>query len=169
MSVYEVLATVSDRSRRGYVSQLLFRTEAAARGYVPSTPEWPLSMDHILIDADHPHRLLRVEVKQSAQRTKGKVPAYVVELRGSQGVGGAEGAKRGKARLHEYEKSVDIIAIYLPLAKCWYFIPEIHLRERSSVTLNPSDSASRFYEYKDNWDTIKDSMHEVGDSPEESS
>ena len=79
--IYDVIASIEDRSLRGYASQLLFRAEVAARGFVPSTPEWNLTMDHVLIDINKPHRLLRVEVKQSAQRRKSG--SYVVELRGS--------------------------------------------------------------------------------------
>lgn len=166
MNVYQAIAAITDRSRRGYASQLLFRAEAAARGYVPATPEWPLSMDHVLIDAEHPHRLLRVEVKQSAQKTA--AGGYVVELRGSQGIGGAEGSKKGKERLHEYEKSVDLIAIFLPMAECWYLIPEAELRGKSRVTLAPGKPRSRYIRHKENWDLIRRSMHEVGDAETES-
>jgi hypothetical protein len=165
MSIYAAIAAIGDRSRRGYASQLLFRAEAAARGYVPSTPEWNVSVDHILIDADHPHRLVRVEVKQSALRSPSG--GHIVELRGSQGIGGTEGSKRGKERLHAYEKSVDLIAIFLPLASCWYLIPEAKLRGRSNVTLNPHREGSRFYEYKEAWGLIDASMHAVGDSATE--
>jgi hypothetical protein len=165
MSIYDAIAAITDRSRRGYASQMLFRAEAAARGFVPSTPEWNLSMDHILIDADHPHRLVRVEVKQSAQPSKSG--GYVVELRGSQGPGGAAGAKKGKERLHEYEKSVDLIAIYLPLAKVWYLVPEAELRGRSSVTLKPDDDDFRLAKYKECWSLIDRSMHAVGDAATE--
>jgi hypothetical protein len=170
MSVYDEIAKIEDRSLRGYAAQLLFRAEVAARGFVPSTPEWNLSMDHVLIDKERPHRLLRVEVKQSAQ--KARSGGFVVELRGAQGIGGKEGAKKGKERLHYYEKSVDLIAIFLPLAQCWYLIPEALLRNKhgdpsSSVTLNPDNSESKFYTYKENWDVIDESMHEVGDAPTE--
>lgn len=170
MSVYDEIAKIRDRSLRGYAAQLLFRAEVAARGFVPSTPEWNLSMDHVLIDIERPHRLLRVEVKQSAQ--KAKSGGYVVELRGSQGIGGKEGSKKGKQRLHYYEKSVDLIAIFLPLAQCWYLIPEAQLRNKrgdpsSSVTLNPDKPESKFHAYKENWDVISESMHEVGDAPTE--
>jgi len=164
VSIYDAIASIEDRSRRGYASQLLFRAEAAARGYVPSTPEWNLSMDHILIDAEHPHRLVRVEVKQSAQERSG---GYVVELRGSQGIGGSEGSKKGQARLHEYEKSVDIIAIFLPLASCWYLIPEAKLRGASNVTLRPDNENSKHFEYREAWHVIDASMHAVGDAPTE--
>jgi hypothetical protein len=162
MDIYDSIAAIEDRSLRGQASQLLFRAEAAARGLVPSTPEWPLTMDHILIDRESPHRLLRVEVKQSQQKRANG--AFVVELRGSQGIGGAAGSKKGKERLHEYELSVDLIAIFLPLARCWYLIPEAQLRGRSSVTLNPGDSESKFDEWRDNWDVISEMMHSVGDS-----
>jgi hypothetical protein len=172
MSVYDEIAKISDRSLRGYAAQLLFRAEVAARGFVPSTPEWNLSMDHVLIDIEKPHRLLRVEVKQSAQKSKARLGGYVVELRGSQGIGGKEGAKKGKERLHYYEKSVDLIAIFLPLAQCWYLIPEAQLRNKhgdpsSSVSLNPNNPESKFYAFKENWDVIGASMHEVGDAPAE--
>jgi hypothetical protein len=172
MSVYDEIAKIEDRSLRGYAAQLLFRAEVAARGFVPSTPEWNLSMDHVLIDREQPHRLLRVEVKQSAQKAKGKLGGFVVELRGSQGIGGKEGSKKGRERLHNYEKSVDLIAIFLPLARCWYLIPEAQLRNKrgapsSSVTLNPDNPDSNFYAYKEKWDVIAESMHEVGDAPAE--
>lgn len=163
MDVYDSIAAIKDRSLRGQASQLLFRAEAAARGFVPSTPEWPLTMDHILIDNTAPHRLLRVEVKQSQQRRANG--SFVVELRGAQGIGGAAGSKKGRERLHEYERSVDVIAIFLPLARSWYLIPEAKLRSRSSVTLNPSDPTSKFYEWRDNWGVIADKMHSVGDAP----
>lgn len=162
MNVYEAIAAMADRSQRGHASQLLFRAEAAARGYVPSTPEWPVSMDHVLIDAQQPHRLLRIEVKQSAQRTN--AGGYVVELRGSQGIGGREGSKKAKERLHEYHKSVDVIAIFLPAAECWYLIPETKLRGKSNVTLRPDKPHSKFDSYKDAWHLIGGWMHEVGDT-----
>lgn len=167
MSVYDEIADIEDRSKRGYAAQLLFRAEVAARGYVPSTPEWNISVDHILIDANRPYRLLRVEVKQSKQQTRSG--GFVVELRGSQGIGGSAKSKKGKERLHDYERSVDLIAIFLPLAACWYLVPEKALRGRSSVTLNPNAPGSAFSEYKDAWDFIESGMHEVGDAPVEQS
>lgn len=165
MDVYDAIAAIEDRSLRGYASQLLFRAEVAARGYAPSTPEWNLSMDHVLIDIMAPHRLLRVEVKQSLQ--KSRAGGWVVELRGSQGIGGKEGSKKGKERLHEYERSVDLIAVFLPAERCWYLVPEVELRGRSSVTLTPSRGESNLIRYKDAWDQIAAGLHDVGDSPAE--
>lgn len=165
MRIYEAIAKIEDRSLRGYAAQLLFRVEVAARGFAPSTPEWNLTLDHVLIDIAAPHRLLRVEVKQSQQeRANG---GFVVELRGAQGIGGTTGSKKGKERLHEYELSVDLIAIFLPRAECWYLIPEAELRGRSSVTLNPKKKTSKFFKYKDNWKVIDSGMHSVGDAPAE--
>ena len=67
---------------------------------------------------------------------------------------------------------MDVIAIFLPHAHCWYLIPEAKLRNKkgepsSSVTLNPDDPNSKFYSYKENWEVIDQSMHEVGDAPTE--
>lgn len=157
--VYDAIASIDDRSLRGYASQLLFRAEVVARGFAPSTPEWPLSLDHILIDVKAPRKLLRVEVKQSQQQKRNG--SFLIELRGSQGIGGSAGSKKGKERLHPYSETIDLFAIFLPKARCWYLIPEFELRGRSSVTLNPSAQQSTFSGYKDAWDQLDKNMHEV--------
>src|SRR2546425_10101952 len=94
--IYKAIAAINEktfpshaRSVRGNAAQLLFRAEAAARGLVPSSPAWNLTLDHILIDYFQPNRLVRVEVKQSQQEKNGR---YTVELRSSQGIGGTTGS-----------------------------------------------------------------------------
>lgn len=174
MSVNDEIALITNasfggqgRSIRGYAAELLFSAEAAARGFVPATPGWNISMDLILVDVEHPHRLVRVEVKQSIQKASGKPGGYVVELRSAQGIGGAEGSKKGEERVREYNLSVDLLALYLPLEKTWYIVPESELRGRSSVTLRPGEAESRLIDYREAWHLIGESMHEVGDAPTE--
>lgn len=144
-NIYEAIAGITEttfpqhaRSVRGNVAQLLFRAEAAARGLVPCSPAWNLPVDHILIDYFEQHRLVRVEIKQSQQERKGR---FTVELRSSQGIGGSEGSKKGAERLHAYQKSVDVFAILLPKAACWYLIPTAVLQGKSNISISPDKAA----------------------------
>lgn len=153
VGIYKAIEMLDERHIRGHAAGLLFRAEAAARGYVPSTPEWNIQIDHILIKQDNHSHLIRVEVKQSKQARKRKKggPAFTVELRTAQGIGGTSGSKKGKARLHKYEGSVDMFAVLLAGTNEWYLIPEEKLRRKSSVTLCPEDPKALFAEFKDNW------------------
>ncbi|WP_395737068.1 hypothetical protein [Prosthecobacter sp.] len=153
VGIYKAIEQLDERHIRGHAAGLLFRAEAAARGYIPSTPEWNISIDHILIKQDDHAKLVRVEVKQSkqARMRKKNGPAFTVELRTAQGIGGTSGSKKGQKRLHKYEGAVDMFAILLAGTNEWYLIPERGLRGRSSVTLCPEDSNAAFAEYKDNW------------------
>jgi len=153
VGIYKAIELLDERHIRGHAAGLLFRAEAAARGYVPSTPEWNISIDHILIKQDDHAHLVRIEVKQSKQVRKRKKngPGYTVELRTAQGIGGASGSKKGKERLHKYEGAVDMFAVLLAGTNEWYLIPENKLRGKSSVTLCPEDPKAPFAIFKDNW------------------
>jgi len=96
VGIYKAIEQLDERHIRGHAAGLLFRAEAAARGYVPSTPEWNISIDHILIKQDNHSHLVKVEVKQSKQTRirKKNGPAYTVELRTAQGIGGTTGSKQ---------------------------------------------------------------------------
>jgi hypothetical protein len=156
VGIYKAIEKVDERHIRGHAAGLLFRAEAAARGYVPTTPEWNISIDHILISQEDHSILVRVEVKQSRQARQRKIngPAFTVELRTSQGIGGTTGSKKGKDRLHKYKGAVDIFAILLAGTNEWYIIPESKLRNKSSVTLCPYDPTDVYKKYKDNWKVL---------------
>ena len=162
-NVYDAIAEITedsmfgthDRSMRGHVTQLLFKAEVAARGFVPCTPEWNIPMDSIVVRYGEWNRILRVEVKQSMQESPKGSGRYVIELRGSQGIGGTEGSKKGDARLHAYGKSVDIIAAYIVKEKCWYLLPQTAVKGQMSFSVNPSNPKSNEYEqYRDNWSIL---------------
>lgn len=156
VGIYKAIEEVEERHIRGHAAGLLFRAEAAAHGYVPTTPEWNISIDHILISQEDHSILVRVEVKQSrqARKRKNNGPAYTVELRTSQGIGGTTGSKKGKARLHKYKGAVDVFAILLAGTNEWYIIPEKKLRNKSCVTLCPFDSSDPFKKFKNNWEVL---------------
>jgi hypothetical protein len=153
VGIYNAIAGIDDRDIRGHTAALLFRAEAAARGFVPTTPEWNIPIDHILISRRDPRYLVRVEVKQSRQIRKRKHggDCFTVELRTSQGIGGSTGSKKGKQRLHKYERAVDVFAILPAGTNQWYLIPEKSLRGKSSVSLCPEDDNSPFHEFRGNW------------------
>jgi hypothetical protein len=163
VGIYKAIEHIAERHVRGHAAGLLFRAEAAARGYVPSTPEWNISIDHILIDQDDHARLVRDEVKQSKQARERKKngPGFTVELRSSQGIGGTSGSKKGKQRLHKYAGAVVVFAILLAGTNDWYIIPEKQLRKRSSVTLCPDDANDSFKKYKNQWEVIESASQSV--------
>ena len=168
--IYDAIAEITedswfgthDRSMRGHVTQLLFKAEVAARGFVPCTPEWNIPMDSIIVRYGEWNKILRVEVKQSMQESPKGSGRYVIELRGSQGIGGTTGSKKGSERLHDYGVSVDVIAAYIVKEKCWYIVPEKAVKGQMSFSVNPSNPKKNEYEkYRNGWDILNE-MYVLG-------
>ena len=71
------------------------------------------------------------------------------------------GSKKGKARLHAFEKSVDVIAILIPKKACWYLFPVRALKGRSSVSLSPGKVKERYSKYRNAWRVLEKEAHEA--------
>jgi hypothetical protein len=137
---------MSERKKIGTMYEALFKAEALKHGLDIS----PSEGDYMPYDCiiDNGKKLLRVQIKGTSFRQRGKTNAYMVTT--------AMGAKTSQ-KTHYAENAYDILACCVNTgdATYWYIIPKNKIGKRLSINLFPNPSSKGQWEkYRHGWNLI---------------
>lgn len=137
---------MESRKKLGTIYEAAFRLEAMRRGLdvAPSEGDY-MPYDCIV---DNGKELLRVQIKGTAHKQKGKTCEYMVTT--------AMGAKTSK-KTHYADNAYDILACCINTGheSIWYLIPKKKIGTRLSIKLFPNPTSKGQWEkYRHGWDLI---------------
>ncbi len=127
---------------RGELAEIRFLLAAALQGFIVAKPWGDSQPFDFLVGIAG--RYLRVQVKSTTFRLKGKQPRYIV------------GCDRPCGKRAYTPREVDIIAAYVVPEDKWFLIPIRALKGVKGISVSSSSShKGRFDQYLDAWHLLR--------------
>jgi len=127
---------ISHAKRRGEWAEMCFMTSAAEHGLCVSKPWGETAHYDFVVDSNR--RLLRVQVKSTFSRRRGK---YICGVHPTKGVYAAN--------------DFDFIAAYLVHEGLWYIIPAELIQGKESIMISPEFKRAKYARFREAWQLLK--------------
>src|SRR5579864_2378621 len=127
---------ISHAKRRGEWAEMCFMTSAAEHGLCVSKPWGETAHYDFVVDANR--RLLRVQVKSTFSRRRGK---YICGVHPTKGVYAAD--------------DFDFIAAYLVPEDLWYIIPAELIQGKEAIMISPEFKRAKYARFREAWNLLK--------------